>query len=322
MPSHAESVEYVHTPEFEKKITPHVSNEWDRLQTVIVAKTPRPVEWFNDEIENHVHGYWNALDVSAGRLQLGEPGVSTIASDQHKAFVTVLKKQGIQVIEVDVTGERSNYQALFPRDAAGVIGNYAIPATFANTHRQVEVTAVTDRLTNVLPMQGQEVLFEGGDLAMYSPELIFVGVGPRTNEQGVAQLRSAFPKTTFHVVHTKDAVRRFHLDTVMSLLDTRAVLMMPGAVDEETMSLLKKMKIEIIPAEPREWMNCPTNVVVLDTGVVVASVANEVTNRNLRSMGFTVLEVDLSVIVKQGGGPHCLTLPVVRQNWSYGPSCF
>jgi len=273
---------------------------------VLVAKTPNPITWFNDLIENPIHEHW--AGESAGAIES-----SPLASAQHRAFVRFLQLQGIHVIEEEAPAGREGHQFLFPRDIAAVIGNKVLPARFRYEHRQGETEALGRTVATDSQLNGQgEYLLEGGDIAVYSNDLAFVGIGPRTNEKGLARLRAHFPRITFHPVYIPETSGVYHLDTLLSFVDERVVVAYPELLDVATLDLLRAKRTEIVPADMKEWMHCPTNVLALEPGVVIASSQSEQTNNRLRSIGVQVHELDLSEILKQGGGPHCLVLPLQR----------
>lgn len=295
----------------EQTYVPKIENEWGKLRTVLMAKTPRPVRWFNHWAENPVHAYWIKEAKISGTYQPVE--TSEVFADQHKALIRFLEKQGVRVIQEAVDTGTSTYDYMFPRDSAAVIGDSAITSRFANAHRQVETDAILRRIKDE-KIRGsfENYALEGGDVAVYSPELVFVGIGPRTNKKGLEVLRSIYPHTDFHPVYTTNPKMAYHLDTILTFVDKNLALVMEDLIDDTTKSRLASLKVDRVPAEEGEWMYCPTNVLALDRATVISSTMTPMTNRNLTYAGVKVLELDQTESVKQGGSFHCMTLPLER----------
>lgn len=298
--------------ELESTVTPRIENDFSRLKTVLVAETPERVTWFNDLIENPVHAHWAELSEKIVES-------SSVAAAQHRAFVRILEHQGIRVIKATAPSGREGHQFLFPRDIAAVVGRQVLPAKFRNGHRQGENVALEGVVAaDAMISDPTEYMLEGGDIAVYGsadqkePKLVFVGIGPRTNTAGLERLRANFPDVEFHPVYTEEKFWEFHLDTILSFVGERAAVAFPHLLDMATLARLQAERVELVPADRSEQEYCPTNVLALESGVVIASAQSNQTNRNLRAIGIEVHEVDLSEILKQGGGPHCLALPLQR----------
>ena len=69
-------------------------------------------------------------------------------------------------------------------------------------------------------------------------------------------------------------------------------------------------KFEIVFTEKSEENTLPANVLLLSKGKILAAEENCITNRTLEKLGFDVITVKLSEILKAGGGPRCLTFPL------------
>ena len=65
-----------------------------------------------------------------------------------------------------------------------------------------------------------------------------------------------------------------------------------------------------IPAEEVFLHHC--NLQALGKGRVMSFEANRRVNQQLRALGLEVVAISLSEILKMGGGPHCMTFPLLR----------
>lgn len=76
---------------------------------------------------------------------------------------------------------------------------------------------------------------------------------------------------------------------------------------------MKKQEIEIIPVEEEAIFKHGCNLQALGNHRVMSLKQNTYVNRELEKRGMTVIELDITEILKAGGGPHCMTFPLVRE---------
>jgi arginine deiminase len=68
----------------------------------------------------------------------------------------------------------------------------------------------------------------------------------------------------------------------------------------------------VVAANPREQVTLGCNVLAIDDNAVISVAENSDTNQSLRESGIRVVEVSMPNIIKEGGGPRCLTCPTHR----------
>jgi arginine deiminase len=76
--------------------------------------------------------------------------------------------------------------------------------------------------------------------------------------------------------------------------------------------LVNKKGFDVIECPLEEANGLATNFLVLEPGKLVMSAENPVVTGQLRKRGIQVIEVDLSEYAKAGGGPTCMTIPLIR----------
>ena len=154
-------------------------------------------------------------------------------------------------------------------------------------------------------------ILEGGDFVSIDHENVLLGVGDRTNEEALERLRVFQPSIKFHPVYLpKDFL---HLDVVLNIVSGNIALAYLPALADDTLALLKSRRFRIIEVSSEEQETMATNALAIGNNKVIAAASNRQANENMKKEGLEVIEIDMSEILKGGGGPHCMTLPVLRE---------
>jgi N-dimethylarginine dimethylaminohydrolase len=101
--------------------------------------------------------------------------------------------------------------------------------------------------------------------------------------------------------------RFYHLDTALCVLDSSTAMYYPAAFDDAGRAVLASMFPELIEAKDEDAEVLGLNAVSDGRHVVLAAAATGLA-RSLRSRGFEVVPVDMSELLKAGGGAKCCTL--------------
>src|SRR5580698_6852115 len=131
------------------------------------------------------------------------------------------------------------------------------------------------------------------------------GRGFRSDEAAAGELASAFGR---RVVSLRLVDPRFyHLDTALCVLDASTAMYYPAAFDDAGRAVLASMFPELIEAKDEDAEVLGLNAVSDGRHVVLAAAATGLA-RSLTSRGFEVVPVDMSELLKAGGGAKCCTL--------------
>ena len=193
---------------------------------------------------------------------------------------------------------------------------------------------------------------EGGDIQVLSDKVLAIGISERTEPDAIANLaRNIFKdKTTkFETVLAIDIPdeRSFmHLDTVMTRVDYKKFAVHSHVMNISTVYEIKKSKtgdiaikelnlpldkilekylkidkVELIKcgngnriaAEREQWSD-GVNFLCVRPGVVIAYDRNFITNDALRKHGVRVIEIPSCELSRGRGGPHCMSMALVRED--------
>jgi N-dimethylarginine dimethylaminohydrolase len=273
-----------------------VTSEYGRLQAVLMASPRyfRPASLINVTQER-----W---------FPVAPPQVDSLLEEQGR-FAELLATSDVEIYWAPELPE-CPYQ-LNTRDIGAVVGDCLIEGRMRFPIRSQEPQVLRSLLGG---FDGRRCSlgkghFEGGDL-LIDGNRIFVGVGERTDEDGVAQIKElGLPVSDIEVVHL--APRVLHLDVVLNILPMNlALLYRPGLV---TVPRVLEDEYKLIEVDRNEQERLACNVFCLDCNTVVMDERNGRIAELLREHGMVVHTLPLAETTKSGGSFRCMTLPLLRE---------
>jgi N-dimethylarginine dimethylaminohydrolase len=159
---------------------------------------------------------------------------------------------------------------------------------------------------------------EAGDMVWLDAKTLLIGHGYRTNAKGIQQMRGLLKPKGVEVLsaplpHGQGPSACLHLMSLISLLDEHTALVDLPWLSVETVELLKARGYDFIEIEYSERETFACNVLSLGEKRLLALEENAKTNQKLRAAGFDVRTFPGSELsVNGGGGPTCLTRPLLR----------
>jgi N-dimethylarginine dimethylaminohydrolase len=276
-------------------------SEFARLRRVVV-RTPDQAFGDADPAQWHY----------TGRPDLG------LARAEHAALVQLLTEAGVEVIHH--TSPLNLADAIYVYDPVLIADRGAILLRMGKALRRGEEAALGQVLTGAgVPILGRlrsDAMAEAGDTLWLDPETLAVGVGFRTNAEGVEQLRALLPDVRVVPVdlpyhHGPDAC--LHLKSLISIVGDRLAVvhleLLPVALHRE----LAGRGFELLEIPPAEFATQACNVLALDSRDCVALEGNPETRRRMEAAGCRVrVYRGAEISLKAEGGPTCLTRPVLR----------
>ena len=153
---------------------------------------------------------------------------------------------------------------------------------------------------------GDEI--EGGDVII-DRDTVYVGLSNRTNQNSADHLQSLL--TNFNVKAIPFKSEYLHLDCVFNVVSPEVALIYRPALTEEDIKLFES-RYDLIDVSEEEQFTLGTNVLSIGNKRILSLPVNKGVNEKLRGMGFEVIEVDITEIIKSGGSFRCCTLPIKR----------
>jgi N-dimethylarginine dimethylaminohydrolase len=198
---------------------------------------------------------------------------------------------------------------VFAANGATVIGGSVLGARFRYPQRQAEAGAYLGWLRANRAGTGEiresGVVNEGEGDIVFAGRAILAGHGFRTDPAVRFELAELFglPVISLRLVDP----RYYHLDTALAVLAEGVAAYYPAAFDDASRAALAGFFTELIEAKDEDAEVLGLNAVSDGRHVVLPEQATSLAAQ-LAGAGFTPIGVDLSELLKAGGGPKCCTL--------------
>jgi len=196
---------------------------------------------------------------------------------------------------------------VFAANGGTVIDGTVLGARFLYPQRAREADAYLDwfRDSGYPDVRIPDHVNEGeGDL-LFTGQVVLAGYGFRSDAAAAAELGQVFgrPVVSLRLVDP----RFYHLDTALCVLDSDTAMYYPAAFDDAGRAAIADQFAELIEAKDEDAEVLGLNA-VSDGRHVVLPVQARGLAAQLSQRGFAPVGVDLSELLKGGGGPKCCTL--------------
>ncbi len=225
------------------------------------------------------------------------PVDADLALRQWQGYVDALRAEGWETIEVPPADDCPD--AVFVEDTVVVRGDLAVVSRPGADERRPE-TAGTERTLAALGYRIARIeapgTLDGGDVLEHDGT-VWVGLGGRTNEAGLAQLAALLAPLGAEVVGVP-VTRVLHLKSGVTALPDGTVIGFEPLVDD--------------PAVWSAFLAVPeaegSHVVRLDGSTVLMSTSAPATRALLEARGLRVVAVDVTEFEKLEGCVTCLSV--------------
>ncbi len=241
------------------------------------------------------------------------------AIDEYKNFIGTLGETEINYFPFDDT---VTIDSIYCRDAS-IATNFGM--ILCNMGKSVRINEPKSQkqifIENNIPILGEikaPGTLEGGDVAWLDEKTLAVGFTYRTNEDGIRQLEELLEPKGIEIIvaelpHYKGQNDVFHLMSILSPVDKDlAVIYSPLMPIKFRNTLIERgFKFIEVPDEEFESMGC--NVLAIAPRQCIMVAGNPQTKAMLEKAGCKVNTYKgTEISVKGGGGPTCLTRPLLR----------
>ena len=244
------------------------------------------------------------------------------AQGEHKAFVSILRQEGVEVIYSDEPTD-TLADAIYVHDSVLITDAGAIVLRMGKRLRRGEELVMTRLLERLnVPVIGrlqEPAVGECGDMFWLDSRNLAVGLSFRTNREGARQISAlvaphGITVHSYDLPYFKGAESCLHLLSLISLVDKDLAVAYPPLMPVALCQELEARGIELIQVPRDEFLRgMATNVLALGPRRCVMLEGNPITEARLREKGCEVVTyTGREISLKAEGGATCLTRPLLR----------
>ncbi len=247
-----------------------------------------------------------------------ESGVSLnldVVKHQYDEFCTILNTAGVDIVFLEPRIELP-YQ-IFTRDLGTVTPCGALLGHFKWEFRRQEIKPAREQIAKFLPVweiitPEEDTFFEGGDFVYMDSSTIALGVAGRTSKKGAEIVQRLMGEQGFEVIPVHFDPDYCHLDMIFNVVADKICVACLELLPDEFIRRIRREGWEIIETTKQQVLQLLGNIFAIDNGKVISPAHNDKINACLRTLGLNVLLVEMEEILRGGGGPHCMTYPLLR----------
>ena len=238
-------------------------------------------------------------------MRPGEPTDAATALRQWARLRQVYLDLGHQVRTIEPVPGLPDM--VFAANGGMVVGGTVLGARFRYPQRAGEADAYLRwfRASGYPRVRVPEQVNEGEGDILCTGRALLAGHGFRSDQGAGAELAEVFglPVVSLRLVDP----RFYHLDTALCVLGPDTAMYYPAAFDDASRAAIAAQFTELIEAKDEDAEVLGLNAVCDGRHVVLPVQARNLAGQ-LRQRGFEPVGVDMSELLKGGGGPKCCTL--------------
>jgi N-dimethylarginine dimethylaminohydrolase len=196
---------------------------------------------------------------------------------------------------------------VFAANGALVVGGTVLGVRFRYPQRAAEADAYLQwfRDRGYADVRESSHVNEGEGDILFAGQALLAGHGFRSDKAAADELAAVFglPVVSLRLVDP----RFYHLDTALCVLDSDTAMYYPAAFDDASRAAIVAHFAELIEAKDEDAEVLGLNAVSDGRHVVLPAQARGLAAQ-LTVHGFEPVPVDMSELLKAGGGPKCCTL--------------
>ena len=236
------------------------------------------------------------------------------AQSQHDGLVKALRDEDVEVVHLEDPLPNMT-KSVFTRDPAMIVKGGAIVCRMGVSYRRGEELPTTRTLAKlgmpILHTVHGTGLMEGGSFVWLNPQTAVVSIGHRCNAEGARQAGEVLQTLGVELLCVDNTGYGLHIDGSLVMVNTDLALAFVQDLPWWFIARLKELGIHILDADPYDGA-FGVNCLAVRPGRVLMSAHAKRSAERLQKAGVEVVLVKYDELHKSGGGIHCSTLPLIR----------
>jgi arginine deiminase len=243
------------------------------------------------------------------------------AVKEFSEFEKIIKKW-VPDIHYLLSEKSVGIDSIYTHDSVKVTKQGAIYFPMGKALRKTETSAMQRYLEDIGiktlgHIEGKGKM-EGGDIVWLDDQTVAVGLGYRTNEEGIRQFRALTENFIKEVIivplpYADGPDACLHLMSLISLINQNLAVVYLKYMPVFFKKLLENRGITLINVSEKEYNHLGSNILALAPGKCVMLQGNPKVQNLLEKSGVEIyLYPGLDLSIKGTGGPTCLTQPLFR----------
>ena len=230
-----------------------------------------------------------------------------LARKQHEDYCELLRQEGVEVTVLDA--DHNHPDCMFVEDQAVVVDGHILLPTPGHPSRVAEQPPIANFLMESLEgiqtcTMGGEARMDGGDIIRLG-NLFFVGRSSRTNDLGIAALRSLLDFFDYELRIIDIPGHALHLTSISSTPTDQLIMAPEDYLPKDAFGELPDgCEVVWMPAE--EAYGC--NTIGLPGNKVMIAEGYPVVEAELINRGLEVIKIDMSEIRAADGSLTCCSI--------------
>ena len=236
------------------------------------------------------------------------------AQSQHDGLVKALRDEDVEVVHLEDPLPKMT-KSVFTRDPAMIVKGGAIICRMGVSYRRGEELPFTRTLANlgmpILHTVHGTGLMEGGSFVWLNPQTAVVSIGHRCNAEGARQAGEVLQTLGDELLCVDNTGYGLPIDGSLVMVNSDLALAFVQDLPRWFIARLKELGIHILDADPYDGA-FGVNCLAVRPGRVLMSAHAKRSAERLQIAGVEVVLVKYDELHKSGGGIHCSTLPLIR----------
>lgn len=255
-------------------------------------------------------------------LNYAEPPNYENALKEYDEFTQTLERH-VSEIHYLPPAEKTGLDSIYVHDSLVIANKGAILCSMGKEMRRGEPAAAGKFLEDLhIPVLGSitgKGRLEGGDVVWLDERIVAVGMGYRTNPEGIRQFKELTNDlvdefTVVPLPHWEGPEDVMHLMSLISPVRHDLAVVYPRLLPVPFREWLLQRGLRLLDVPDSEFGTMACNVLAVEPGKCVMLAGNPQTKQMLEGEGVEVYEYIGEEISKKGaGGPTCLTRPLLRE---------